>query len=63
MCFKNRPDIGIRIYNANMKIMFERNPVKRAFLMFMSVPKAIFQSRRKRPAKAGTPADSEAGVP
>ena len=51
MCFKNRPEVGVRIYNANMKLLLEKNAFKRTCLMIASVPAAIFQSRRKRPAK------------
>lgn len=61
-CFKNRPEVGIRIYNENMKLMFERNPIKRTFLMLLSVPKAIFQSKRKRPAKASMSIENDTGV-
>ena len=61
-CFKNRPEVGIRIYNANMKLVLEKNPFKRTFLMLLSVPTAIFQSRRKRPAKASAPSQNDTGV-
>jgi len=62
MCFKNRPEIGIRIYNANMKLLFERNAFKRTFLMLLSIPTAVYQSRRKRPDKANSPGKNDTGV-
>ena len=62
MCFKNRPEVGVRIFNANMKLQFERNAFKRTFLMLLSVPTAIFQSRRKRPAKASSPKQNDMDV-
>ena len=54
-CFKNRPEVGIRIYHANMKLRYERNAFKRGLLTLWSIPQAIFQSRRKRPAQASVP--------